>query len=69
MIRKWLSALLALVLFLTPGLNAAFMFLHPMGYVLIGLGLLLVALAVSKRHVRKLFRDSVKKTIKAGGNA
>ncbi|MBQ9415766.1 MAG: ABC transporter ATP-binding protein [Clostridia bacterium] len=62
-------AVLALVLFLTPGLNAAFMFLHPMGYVLIGLGLLLVALAVSKRHVRKLFRDSVKKTIKAGGNA
>ena len=62
-------ALFACVAFLVPAMNAVFTFLHVGGYLLIFFGLLLVSVLVSKRHIKKLFRESVKKTLKEGGNA
>lgn len=54
----------ALVIFLTPQFNPAFMFLHAWQYVLIILGMIALTLRVTYHQIRRLFKTSVKKSLK-----
>ena len=56
----------ALAIFLTPLLNGFFMFLHAWQYALIVAGMLLLTLRVTHKQIGKLFRESVKKSLKGG---
>lgn len=54
----------SLVIFLTPELNPAFTFLHAWQYVFIVLGMLALTLRVTHYQIRRLFKTSVKKSLK-----
>ena len=56
----------ALVIFLSPALNGYFVFLYPWQYALIFVGMLLLTVRITYKQVRKLFRESVKKSLKGG---
>ena len=56
----------ALVIFLSPTLNGYFVFLYPWQYALIFVGMLLLTVRITYKQVRKLFRESVKKSLKGG---
>ncbi|MBQ9112183.1 MAG: ATP-binding cassette domain-containing protein [Clostridia bacterium] len=58
----------ALIIFLNPTLNGYFVFLYPWQYALIFVGMLILTARITYKQVRKLFRESVKKSLK-GGNA
>ncbi len=64
-----LTAVAAYVIFTTPRTNAMFDFIPPMGYVFIALSLLLVAFRLSRKYVREMFGESVKKTLRGGKRA
>ncbi len=59
-----LTALTAILVYTTPATNAIFPFLHGWEYLAIGLAMLLVAIRISQRNVRKMFEKSVKNTLK-----
>lgn len=56
----------ALVIFLTPVLNGIFTYLYAWQYALICLGMILLTVRVTHRQIRKLFKQSVKKSLKGG---
>ncbi len=56
------------VVFRFPSLNALFMYLYPWQYALIFAGLLLLTFRITRGQIRRLFRESVKKSLR-GGNA
>ena len=58
---------LALVIYLTPSFNASRIFLHFGEYVVIVLGTLLIAVLVARKHIKKLFKQSVKSSLVGGG--
>lgn len=58
------SAFLFVFIYTTPFTNNLFTFLHAPEYLLIALGALIIALRVGHRYVRKMFGDSVKKSLK-----
>ena len=59
-------AITAFVIFLTPSLNEYFVYLYAWQYVLIFLGMLLLTVRITYKQIRKLFRESVKKSLKGG---
>ena len=54
----------ALVCYLTPRINPRIPFLHAPQYVMIVLGLVAISLFVTGWHNRRMFRDSVRKTMR-----
>ncbi len=58
------TAALTALIFLTPSTNDMLTYLHAKDYLLIAVTLLAIALLVARRHTRKMFGDSVKKTLK-----
>ena len=56
------------MIFTSPTANAIFVYLHPWQYALIYLGMLFLTVRVTYTQVRRLFGESVKKSLK-GGNA
>lgn len=59
-------AVAAFLIYTSPVTNAYFVFLHAGHYVLIVFGMLLLTLSVTQRQLRKLFKESVKKSLKGG---
>ena len=59
----------ACVIYLTPALNGKFIFIHAHDYLIIALGMLLLILLVTRRHINRIFRQSVRKTLKGGNEA
>lgn len=60
---------LALLIFTSPYFNAFFTYLYAWQYALILLGMLLLTLWTTHTHLRRLFRTSVKKSLKGGHTA
>ena len=56
----------ALIIFLSPTLNGYFVFLYPWQYALIFVGMLILTARITYKQVRKLFRESVKKSLNGG---
>lgn len=56
----------AIYIFTSPTLNSLFTYLYGWQYALICIGLLIIALNVSRKQQSKLFADSVKKTLTGG---
>ncbi len=56
----------AIAVFTVPKWNGFFVFLYPWQYVLIGVGILLLTLRITHRQIRKLFGESVKKSLRGG---
>jgi len=61
--------LIAIAIFTIPAANAFFSYLYGWQYVMIFAGTLLVVLLVTRKQIKKLFSESVKKTIRGGGEA
>ena len=61
-------ALSSVLIFTSPKFNQFFIYLYGWQYALIVLGMLLLTLWITRRQVRKLFGESVKKSLK-GGNS
>ncbi len=61
-----LVALTAVFLFTSPKFNAIFTYLYPWQYALIAIGMLLLTLRVTHKQIKRLFRESVKKSLKGG---
>lgn len=61
-----LTALCAVILYCTPATNAIFPFLKAGHYLLIFLGALLICSSVARKYNRKIFSESVKKTLRGG---
>ena len=55
--------------YLIPKTNYIFPFLHLREYIIIGIVLVLIALNLSRKHVQRMFGESVKKTLKGGNKA
>ncbi len=63
------TAITCTVIYLLPSTNDTMTFLHLPEYLFLGLVLVLIASLVARRQVRRMFRDSVKKTLKGGNKA
>ena len=64
-----ITAITCVAVYLTPKTNYLFPFLHAADYCLIAAVLILIALNLSRKYVKKMFSDSVKKTLKGGAKA
>ncbi len=58
--------LTAILIFTSPTLNGVFVYLYLWQYALIFLGILLLTLRITHKQVRRLFGESVKKSLKGG---
>ncbi len=56
----------ACVIFLTPTINPFFTYLYWWQYALIFVGVLLLSVLITRRQIKKLFNESVKKSLKGG---
>ena len=61
-----LTALTVLLVFRLPQTNAIFVWLYPSQYALIAIGMLALTLLVTKGQVRRLFGESVKRSLRGG---
>lgn len=57
---------MAFVLYLTPKTNAIFPFMHAPQYILIVLGVIIITVLLTRRYNKKMFSESVRKTLKGG---
>ena len=64
-----LAAGAMILIFRTPALNRLFRFPEPWQFVLIAVGMLLLALFSTRRQIRRLFKASVKSALKGGDAA
>ena len=64
-----LAAGAMILIFRTPALNHLFRFPDPWQFVLIAVGMLLLALFSTRRQIRRLFKASVKSALKGGDAA
>ncbi|MBE6652160.1 MAG: ATP-binding cassette domain-containing protein [Ruminococcaceae bacterium] len=64
-----ITAITCAVVYMLPQTNYLFPFLHAGDYILIASMLILVALNLSRKYVKRMFSDSVKKTLKGGSKA
>ncbi|MBQ4269142.1 MAG: ATP-binding cassette domain-containing protein, partial [Clostridia bacterium] len=62
----FLIAAAAFTVFLTPALNRYFVYLYAQHYALIFGGMLFMTVFVTRRQIRKLFKTTVKKSLKGG---
>ena len=63
------TAATCVAVFLIPKTNGLFNFLHTGDYILLSIVLIAVAVQLSGRYVRKMFHESVKKTLKGGNKS
>ena len=63
------TAITCAVVYTIPKTNYMFPFLHAADYCLIAAVLVLIALNLSRKYVKRMFSDSVKKTLKGGSKA
>ncbi len=63
------TAVTCIVVYLIPRTNGIFTFLHAWVYILLSVVLIAVAVQLSRRYVRKMFHESVKKTLKGGNKS
>ena len=61
-----LVVLTALLIFTTPKFNEYFVYLYAWQYALIFLGMLILTVRITYKQIRKLFGESVKKSLKGG---
>lgn len=61
-----LAVVCAVVIYSTPSLNGKFTYLYFWQYALIFVGMLLLTVRITHRQVKKLFGESVKKSLKGG---
>ena len=59
-------AISAVVIYTSPWLNPMFTFMHAKQYALIALGMILLNLYISRKYNKKMFKESVRKTLKGG---
>jgi len=64
-----ITAVTCTVIYLSPKTNGYFPFLHAPDYLLISAVLVLIALNLARKYVKRMFSDSVKKTLKGGSKA
>lgn len=64
-----ITAVTCIVIYLTPKTNGMFQFLHAGDYILLLVILVAVAIQLSRRYIKKMFGESVKKTLKGGNKA
>lgn len=60
------TAAACVAVYVIPATNYHFPFLHAGDYLLIATVLVLIALNLARKHVKRMFSDSVKKTLKGG---
>ncbi len=60
------TAVTCAVIFTVPKTNGIFTFLHARDYVILGILLILLTARLSRKYVRRMFNESVKKTLKGG---
>ena len=63
------TAAACIAVYVIPATNYHFPFLHAGDYLLMAAVLVLIALNLSRKHVKRMFSDSVKKTLKGGSKA
>ncbi|MBQ2385454.1 MAG: hypothetical protein II292_04515, partial [Clostridia bacterium] len=56
----------AVLIYTSPWLNPMFPFMHAHQYALILLGMVLINLYISRKYNKKMFKESVRKTLKGG---
>ena len=56
----------ALVLYRIPQVNRFLTYLYPIQYAMIFLGMLLLTIMITNGHIKRLFNESVKKSLKGG---
>lgn len=61
-----LVVLTAILIFTTPKFNQYFVYLYAWQYALIFLGMLALTVRITYKQIKKLFRESVKKSLKGG---
>lgn len=61
-----LVALTAILIYTSPAFNQYFMYLYFWQYVLIYIGMLILTVRVTHKQIRRLFGESVKKSLKGG---
>ncbi len=61
-----MTALLAFLIYTDPTANAIFLYLYPWQYGLIFLGMILLVWRITRKQIKKLFSESVKKSLKGG---
>ena len=64
-----ITAITCIVIYVTPSTNYIFPFLHAGQYLLIAVVLVAIAINLSRRYVKRMFSESVKKTLKGGSKA
>lgn len=60
------TAITCTVIFMIPKTNGIFTYMHALDYILIAVVMVLVAIRLSGKYVKKMFSQSVKKTLKGG---
>ena len=60
------TAITCTVIFMIPKTNGIFTYMHALDYILIAAVMVLVAIRLSGKYVKKMFSQSVKKTLKGG---
>ncbi len=68
MIPSFIVLLIAsLVVYTSPTLNPLFPFMHAWQYAMIVIGMLIINIYISTKYNKKMFKDSVRKTLRGGG--
>lgn len=57
----------ALVVYISPTLNSLFPFMHAWQYAMIVIGMIVINVYISTKYNKKMFKDSVRKTLRGGG--
>ena len=60
---------IAVAMHISPFINYLFTYLYAWQYLLLAIGLLLLSAQVTRSQIKKLFHESVKKSLKGGGVA
>ena len=63
-----MTSLIAFTIYLTPQTNDLFIYLYAHQYLAILIGMLLITVIATKKQIKKLFDESVKKSLLGGGN-
>jgi uncharacterized membrane protein YfbV (UPF0208 family) len=59
-------AIVATFIYTSPSLNPLFPFMHAWQYAMIVLGMMIINLYISRKYNKKMFKESVRKTLRGG---
>ena len=59
-------AIVAVFIYTSPSLNPLFPFMHAWQYAMIVLGMMIINLYISRKYNKKMFKESVRKTLRGG---